>query len=158
MSAQVISFKCTLKNTIGKVLSTTINREVLNSPDAPNKILSGLAHGMQNLTKGEKRKITLSAEQAYGFYDPEKILQLPREKFGDQKNLEYGQPVALRDEKGTLSSYRVTSIQDDIVTLDGNHPLAGQDLIFEIETLDAREATPEEISDSQTVESKRTLH
>lgn len=158
MSVQVISFNCTLKNKVGSVISTTFNRDVINSVEAPQTMLSGLVQGLQNLKKGERRSINLSAEQAYGFYDPKKIVLFPRKKFGKDKVLHVGEPVTIFTKSGAIRSYRVVEIYGDMVALDGNHPLAGQDLVFEIEAVDARDATPDEIKESNNVLSHQVLH
>lgn len=158
MSVQVISFKCTLKNKVGNVISTTFNRDVITSTNTPQALLSGLVDGLQNLKKGEKRQISLTAEQAYGFYDPKKIVLFPRKKFGKEKSLQYGEPVSVVTKSGLVKMYRVVELYGDMVALDGNHPLAGQDLIFEIETTDARDATPDEIIESLNDLSSQVLH
>lgn len=158
MSVQVISFNCTLKNKVGSVISTTYNRDVITSTGVPQAVLSGLVEGLQNLKKGEKRSIALSAEQAYGFYDPKKIVLFPRKKFGKEKSLNYGEPISIVGKSGMVRMYRVVEIYGDMVALDGNHPLAGQDLIFEIETVEARDATPDEIVESCNILSNQVLH
>lgn len=158
MSIQVISFNCTLKNKVGSVISTTFNRDVINSLDKQQPFLNGLVEGLQNLKKGEKRSIVLSAEQAYGYYDPKKVLLLPRKKIAKDKLLRLGETVPVSFKNGQMRMYRVLEIYGDMVVLDGNHPLAGQDLIFEIETVDARDATPEEITESGNIVPNQVLH
>lgn len=157
MSAQVISFNCLLKNKAGKVISSTFNREVLTLAEVDQTaMLRGLAMGLQNLKKGEKRSISLKAEEAYGLYDPQKIILFPRRKL--PKNIRPGEAISIVGKSGTQRDYRVLQFYGDMVSLDGNHPLAGQDLIFEIEALDARAATPEEIDDSTNVVATQLLH
>ena len=156
MRAQVISFNCLLKNSTGQFISETFNREILTSVSDEGGMLIGLAKGLQNLKKGEKRSINLSAEEAYGFYDLKKIILVPKKKL--PQNLRPGDPVSIVGKSGTQRSYKVLQFHDDMVRLDGNHPLAGQDLIFEIETLEARDATPEEIDDSENLISGQRLH
>lgn len=159
MSAQIVSFKCTLKNRIGQVISTTINRDVITSLEASSDtILTGLVQGLQNLTTGEKRRIDVAAENAYGFYDPKKVFLFPRRKIDNKKHISCGEQVAIVDKDGVVRRYRVVEVRSDVIALDGNHPLAGQDLIFEIETLDAREATAEEILESNPLNTKESLH
>lgn len=158
MGVQVISFNCILKNKVGNILSTTFNRDVINSVDGQQTVLSGLAQGLQNLKKGEKRRIFLSAEQAYGYYDPKKIALFPRKKVAKDRPLHFGETVSIVSKSGQVRLYRVVELYGDMVALDGNHPLAGQDLIFEIEAVDAREATPEEIMDSHNIISTQVLH
>ncbi|QDK46218.1 peptidylprolyl isomerase [Bdellovibrio sp. ZAP7] len=156
MNVQVVSFNCLLKNKLGQLISSTFNREVLVSVSAPNQPLVGLSKGLQNLKKGEKRTIAVSAEEAYGFYDPKKVILFPRTKL--PKTLRVGETVSITGKSGTIRTYIVLQFHDGMVSLDGNHPLAGQDLIFEIEATEAREATPEEIDESVNVVSGQLLH
>jgi FKBP-type peptidyl-prolyl cis-trans isomerase SlyD len=158
MSVQVISFNCVLKNGVGSVISTTFNRNVINSIEGQPSVLSGLALGLQNIRKGEKRSIKLSAEEAYGFYDPKKVGLFPRKKITEDKALRFGETVSITSKTGQMRIYRVVEIYGDMVALDGNHPLAGQDLIFEIEAVDARDATPQEIIESNNFISTQLLH
>lgn len=156
MSAQIISFNCLLKNKAGKFISSTFNREVLNTTHNQTAMLYGLAKGLQNLTKGEKRSIELSAEEAYGLYDPKKVIYFPKKEL--PLYLKEGSPVTIRGKSGAVRSYRVLQIFDTMVSLDGNHPLAGQDLVFEIEALAARQATQKEIDESIEVDAVQLLH
>jgi FKBP-type peptidyl-prolyl cis-trans isomerase SlyD len=156
MSAQVIAFNCLLKNKAGRFISSTFNREVLNVAEANNSTLIGLTKGMQNLKKGEFRKISLTAEEAYGFYDPKKVILYPRKKI--PKETRTGETITIVSKTGVARVYTVLQFHDDMVSLDGNHPLAGQDLIFEIEVLDARPATQEEILASMNVVSDQLLN
>ncbi|MDG0817237.1 FKBP-type peptidyl-prolyl cis-trans isomerase [Bdellovibrio svalbardensis] len=158
MNPQVISFNCILKDKTGKIISTTFNREVMTSIEGGGAMLSGLAEGLQNLKQGEKRLLHLPAEKAYGFYDPQKVILFPRSKLPKGSLLRVGETIIIVSKKGFKRSYRVLEIHSNFVSLDGNHPLAGQDLIFEIETISAREATPEEISESTNVLSTQYLN
>jgi FKBP-type peptidyl-prolyl cis-trans isomerase SlyD len=98
----------------------------------------------------------VSAEEAYGFYDPKKVILFPKKKL--PQGLRIGQSVSIAGKSGTIRTYVVLQFHDDMVSLDANHPLAGQDLIFEIEALEARDATPEEIEESSNVVSSQLLH
>ena len=156
MSVQVVSFNCVLKNLAGTVISSTFNREVITTVEGQPGILAGLARGMQNLKKGEKRKISLSAQEAYGFYEPSKVILVPRKNLG--KDVRVGEMVSIVSKSGLIRTYKVIEIHRHMVTLDGNHPLAGQDLVFEIEAVEAREATAEEIAESANMMSHQHLH
>ena len=146
MKPQIVSFNCILKNSFGKVLSSTFNNDVITQSGGDETILLGLAEGLQNLVKGEKRKIVLGAEQAYGFYDPGKVLEFDRDELPEGSHLRKGDEVRMVPQKsGKSMTMRVIGVHGERITLDGNHPLAGQDLVFEIEATDARECTPEEI-------------
>lgn len=158
MGAQIICFNCVLKDKYGTLISSSVNRNVLTSLPGEGGLLSGLAKGLQHLTKGEKRSIALSAEQAYGFYDPKKVILFPLRKIPDFAHLRVGQPVSIVGKSGEVRTYRVLQIYGEMVSLDGNHPLAGQDLVFEIETLDVRDATEEEIFEAQNLVAAQLLH
>lgn len=147
MRAQIISFNCVVKNKAGQVVSTTYNSEILTLGEMePGGVLYGLNKNLQNLSKGEKRSITVSAEEAYGLYDPAKVILFPRRKLPNV--IRKGELINIVGKSGTQRSYRIVEFNRDFASLDGNHPLAGQDLIFEIETLEAREATRKEIDES----------
>lgn len=156
MSTQVISFNCLLKNKAGLLISSTFNRDVLSTSQDQNLMLSGLAKGLQNLKKGEKRSISLSAEEAYGLYEPKKVILYPRKKLPRQTRA--GEFISIAGKSGVIRSYKVIQLHDDMASLDGNHPLAGQDLIFEIETLSVRDATREEIAEATNTVTHQILH
>lgn len=140
MKVQVISFHCVLKNKLGQVLSSSYNQGVLTASETATSSLRGLTQGLQNIQTGERRKIFVPADQAYGFYDLKKVKQIPLDDFPNAPLM--GESLRI---PGESMAYRVTEIRNGHVTLDCNHPLAGQDLIFEVEAVDARPATAEEI-------------
>ncbi|PIS11656.1 MAG: peptidylprolyl isomerase [Bdellovibrio sp. CG10_big_fil_rev_8_21_14_0_10_47_8] len=156
MSTQVISFNCLLKNKAGHVISSTFNRDVLTSPQGQNLGLHGLAKGLQNLKKGERRSISLAAEEAYGLYEPSKVILYPRSKL--PRHARVGEMITITGKSGAVRSYKIIQFHNDMASLDGNHPLAGQDLVFEIEALAVREATREEIAESISDVTTQVLH
>lgn len=157
MGAQVISFNCVVKTKVGKIVSSTYNREILTLDKvAPGGILIGLNRNLGNLKKGEKRTIAVSADEGYGFYDPKKIILYPRKKLPN--SIRKGELINILSKTGVLRSYCILELHPDLVSLDGNHPLAGQDLIFEIETLEAREASQQEIDDSINTVTSQIWH
>jgi FKBP-type peptidyl-prolyl cis-trans isomerase SlyD len=158
VSTQVICFKCVLRDKYGNLISSSVNRNVLTSLPGEVGLLSGLAKGLQDLSKGEKRSIALSAEQAYGFYDTKKVILFPRKKISNPSHLRVGQMVSVVGKSGEVRSYKVLQLHGEMISLDGNHPLAGQDLVFEIEALDARAATTDEIFEAQNLVAAQLLH
>jgi FKBP-type peptidyl-prolyl cis-trans isomerase SlyD len=152
MKAQIVSFHCVLKNQLGRVISSTFNHDVVTYSVGQSSVLKGLADGLQNLQKGEKRRIFVSAKDAYGFYDPAKVITQERETFSKALKICAGDELMVTSVKGKRSAFRVVDVSGEVVTLDGNHPLAGQDLVFEIEATDARDATPEEILEASSPE------
>jgi len=151
--AQVVSFHCVLRSQVGnQVLSSTFNHDVITQvegADPQGMMLAGLAEGLQGLKKGEKRKIFLDAKQAYGFYEPGLVKECPRGEISNGRELSVGAEVVMHSPEGERKVFRVVQATSRTITLDGNHPLAGMDLVFDIEATEAREATSEEIADSR---------
>lgn len=146
MKAQIVSFHCVLKNKLGQVISSTFNRDVINQLEKGTTKLQGLVNGLQDVKKGEKRLIQVTADLAYGFYDPAFVFEVPRSELSQGSRLVVGNEVLTRSTTdGHVRVFRVINTANDYVVLDGNHPLAGQDLIFDIEVTSAREALHEEL-------------
>lgn len=157
MKPQIISFKCTLKTKMGTLISTTYNIDVLTALENEETcLLAGLSKNLRNLKKGDKRNIELTAKDAYGFYYPEKIIFYPRIQLPREPHV--GETITIVSKNGASNAYVVLELFSNFARLDGNHPLAGQDLIFEIETLAARSATKEEILDSSNTLQKQIMH
>jgi FKBP-type peptidyl-prolyl cis-trans isomerase SlyD len=144
MKTQVISFHCILKNRLGQVLSATHQNEVINSFENVGS-LGDLASGLQDVRAGEKRLIAINAERAYGLYDPELVGELLRCDLASGTSLSVGDTLSLYSpEKKYSREFRVTQAGEDWVVVDGNHPFAGQDLLFDVEILAAREMRPDD--------------
>lgn len=151
MKAQVVSFHCVVKNKLGQVLSSTFNHDVVTAHAEGDKhFLGGLVEGLQDLREGEKRRISVSAERAYGFYDLEKVIECSAECLRGRSAV-VGESVNCMF-KGRPTLFRLVAKKGDRITLDANHPLAGQDLVFEIEAVSAREARPDEIPGPEVVD------
>lgn len=156
MAAQVISFNCVLKNGLGQVISNTSNREVLTSAGQYSQ-LKALSLALENLRPGEKRTVRIKAQDAYGFYDPKLSFTRLRKELEGGEDLKLGENIQYMKDGAALALYRISEANSVYVTLDGNHPLAGQDLVFEIEATEAREAMPEEVFETLN-ESASYLH
>jgi FKBP-type peptidyl-prolyl cis-trans isomerase SlyD len=109
-----------------------------------NLLIEGLEKGMMGMEEGERRTIEVKPEEGYGEVDPELIQKVPREYFGDIK-LERGMTLRAQTPDGQVIDLRVVDFDDQNVIVDLNHPLAGKTLIFEVEVLKVRDATPDEL-------------
>lgn len=159
MKAQIVSFHCVLKTKLGKVISSTFNQDVITRDGhQPADLLKGLVLGLQDLKIGERRQISLSAADAYGFYDPAQVLKKSRDEFPPEEPLRLGSRVVLESARTGRKVFRVTEINNEFLVLDANHPLAGEDLVFEIEATAVRDATSDEIQDSLAVVDIENLH
>ena len=146
MKTQIVSFHCVLRDKLGQIISSTFNQEVINQLEEGSQTLRGLVAGLQDLKEGEKRKIYVSADQAYGLYDPGLVVEVPRKELIKGSSLGVGNTILTRSTSdGHARVFRVVNTADDYVVLDGNHPLAGQDLVFDIEVTAAREAIEEDL-------------
>lgn len=154
MKAQVVSFHCVLKDQFGKILSSSFNQDVINqleqgSPAGSGQRLKGLVEAIQNVHAGERRRIAVCADDAYGPYDPRLVTRAARSELPKGDRLVIGSELVSRSGPGDGSqcTYRVIALEGETVVLDANHPLAGQDLVFEIEVVSAREAKSEDFED-----------
>ncbi len=142
MRVHVVSFHCVLKNKLGQFISSSFNHDVTTTSSlAPQPaMLPGFIEALRELKKGEKREIMLTADQAYGFYDPKLVINIPRSKLSRGQQLKAGDTVqGMFHSDSSPRFYRVAECSPRSVSLDGNHPLAGQDLIFDIEVTASRE-------------------
>jgi FKBP-type peptidyl-prolyl cis-trans isomerase SlyD len=141
------------------VISTSFNRDVITQlPHGSAAEVPGLSEGLKAVKAGERRKITVKADEAYGLYDPTLARQASRRSLAGTEALEVGSHVHLANSFGDFRLYRVTKILGDLIYLDANHPLAGQDLVFDVHVVDARDATEKEILESNEPGPKRYLH
>lgn len=146
MATQIISFKCIVKSVLGKALSFSYNQDVINQLGNGDFRLMALIEGLQSVKAGEKRKISVPANGAYGSYNPSLLTKFDRKDLVCGQNLKLGSEVLLLDpQTGKEKPFRVIEAHPHSVVLDGNHPFAGLDLIFEVEIVSAREAQAEDL-------------
>lgn len=148
MKAQIISFHCVLKNGLGQIINRSFTRDVITHVAGASPAIPGLPDGLKNVKPGERRKISVKAQEAFGMYDPALARQASRKSLAPAGTLTLGDRVQLADSFGDFRLYRVTKIIGDLIYLDANHPLAGQDLTFDVHVVDARDASPEELLES----------
>jgi len=111
-------------------------------------IIPGLEKELVNLEKGESADIKVDASEAYGEVNPEAIETLPREQFAGL-DLEKGMQLYGQGENGETVTVTVKDFDDNNVTIDYNHPLAGKNLMFSVKVVDVRDATEDEIATGQ---------
>ena len=163
MKAQIVSFHCVLKNKLGQVLGCSFNRDVVNQlektgSDSCKQKLRGLIAGIQNVRKGEKRQFTVTADEAYGTYDPDLVLNVLRSELLVGGNLVIGSEIISQPTPNDLKQvFRVVEIVGESLVLDGNHPFAGQDLIFDIEVVSVREACSDDFEESVALPASGSL-
>jgi len=112
------------------------------------QIIPGLEEQLVGMEKGESKTITVKAADAYGEVNPEAKQTLPREQF-EGIDLQKGMTLYGQGEGGQTVQVTVVDFNDQEVTIDFNHPLAGKDLEFEVTVTEARPATEEEAATGQ---------
>jgi peptidylprolyl isomerase len=101
-----------------------------------NEVIPGFENAVIGMTPGETKTITIIADDAYGQYNEEIVTVAEREQFPENTNPEVGQKFEMINESEASVVMTVVDITDSQVTLDGNHPLAGEDLTFDIELIE----------------------
>lgn len=141
---KVVSIHYTLTDNAGTILDTSSGRDPLFYIQGMGHLIPGMEEGMEGKAAGEKFSLKVSPEKGYGVHKPEMIQEVPIEAFGEQMVSPGMQFEAGTEENRFIVT--VTSVDDKLVTVDANHPLAGKELNFEVEVMEVREASVEEIS------------
>jgi FKBP-type peptidyl-prolyl cis-trans isomerase SlyD len=156
---QVISFHCVMKDKLGRVLSTSFNQDVINQTDQKSSRLSGLVDGLQAVQAGEKRSIFIPETGAYGSHNPALVVELRRSELEYGEHLRLGSQVLRMDRHSTQERiYRVIRIDEENVLMDGNHPLAGHDLVCEVEIIAARDVQESDFGEAALQISHHLVH
>ncbi len=138
-----LTFHYTLRNRAGRILDTSRGAEPLSCLEGSGQIIEGLEESLLQMQAGETRQVVVPPERAYGLREAELVQKVPRSslpvdeiKVGDQ--FQTGP-----DRQAPVVT--VAAIEGDKVLLDANHPLAGEELHFEVELLTVRAATSVEL-------------
>ncbi|HAZ41283.1 MAG TPA: peptidylprolyl isomerase [Methylococcaceae bacterium] len=141
---KVVSIHYTLTNEAGQVLDSSENQEPLAYIHGHGNIIPGLENALAGLSKGEKLKVTVAPADGYGERDDSMVQAVPRSAFQGVDDITPGMQFQAQSPEG-IQLVTVVSVEGDEVTLDGNHPMAGITLIFDVEITDVRDATAEEL-------------
>lgn len=145
MSQQVISFHYSLTDADGVVIESSQGRDPVSFISGMGMIVPGLEREIINYTVGQKGHVEVKAEDGYGLIDFSKYVQVPRESLPKQ-DIKEGD--MFQSNQSPLP-FTVKQITETHVVLDGNHPLAGEDLIFDVEILEIRDASEQELQQLQ---------
>lgn len=144
MPTNVITFHFTLRNQQGKMLDSSIGGQPVQYLEGVGQIIDGLEEALHELPVGTKRAIMVAAEKAYGNRDEKLVQKVGRKKLPVDE-LKIGDMFQTgQDNHAPIVT--VIAIDGDQVTLDANHPLAGQDLVFDVEVVNRRPAQPDEVA------------
>ena len=140
---KVVSFHYTLTNRQGEQLESSRDKQPMTYLHGANNIIPGLETAMAGKSAGEEFQVTIVAAEAYGERQEDKTHRIPAKHFKNLKQLKPGQLVSLQTQQGQMQ-VTVVKIGRFNVDVDANHPLAGQDLTFDVEVTEVRDASEEE--------------
>jgi len=109
-----------------------------------NMIIPGLEKELEGMEAGEEKSVKVSAAEGYGEVRDELIQELPRKNFPEEMEIDAGMVFQANTPHGPMS-FRVAEVKDEVIVADLNHPLAGQDLNFEVRVSEVRESTEEDL-------------
>jgi FKBP-type peptidyl-prolyl cis-trans isomerase SlyD len=140
---RVIGFHYTLTDKSGTVLDSSIGDEPLFFLENSQQIIPGLEKVLALMNIGDKRKIEVKVADAYGDVNAELVVKVKRTQFPPDASLQVGDQFQVNNDPHS-PVFTIMTIDTDEVTVDGNHPMAGKDLFFDVEILAVRPATKDE--------------
>jgi FKBP-type peptidyl-prolyl cis-trans isomerase SlyD len=141
----VVSFHYTLKNDQGDIIDSSADSTPLDYLHGHGNIIEGLESELAGKGVGDQFSVMLSPEKAYGGYDPSMVQKVAQSDLDGIDEIQVGMQLQIDTNDGPAVVF-VSEIAGDQITLDGNHPLAGETLHFDVEVVEIREATQEELS------------
>jgi FKBP-type peptidyl-prolyl cis-trans isomerase SlyD len=138
---KVAAIHYTLTDNDGNILDSSAGREPLSYIHGIGNLIPGMEEGLEGKTKGEKFNIKVSPEKGYGVKSNDLFQEVPISAFGDQK-VEVG--MQFQTNRGGVVT--VTKVGLETITVDANHPLAGVELNFDVEVIEIRNATEDELA------------
>ncbi len=141
---KVVTIDYTLTDDAGNVIDSSDGRDALVYLHGADNIIPGLENALEGKKSGDELKVTVPAKDAYGEHDAERIATVPRDMFGEEDEIVVGAQYHAADPDGQPVVVTVVEVTEGSVTVDGNHPLAGQQLNFAVKIKEIRDATDEE--------------
>ncbi len=122
--------------TDGTLFDSSEGREPLEFTVGAGQMIKGFDAGVLGMSIGEKKTLQIAAEDAYGMRDEEAIIEFPAENIPEDMKLEPGMQLTLRNQNGQPVPVIVLEVKEEVVIMDANHMLAGQDLVFDVELVE----------------------
>jgi peptidylprolyl isomerase len=120
----------------GTQFDTSEGREPLEFSLGGGQVIPGFDNAVEGMAVGEKKSVTIQPEEAYGPRHDQLIQDVPRNQLPDDMTPAVGMELQARNDSGEVMRFSVTSVDDQSITVDGNHPLAGKALKFDIELVE----------------------
>lgn len=120
----------------GNVFDSSKERGPLEFTIGNGQLINGFEEAVIGMEEGEKKKVKIPSDEAYGSRRDELVISVDKSQFPDNIEPSEGLPLSLKSPDGKIVNATITSVEDNSVTLDANHPLAGKDLTFDIELVE----------------------
>lgn len=143
---RAVSFHYSLTDDKGNQLDSSAGTDPLAYLHGAGNIIPGLESALEGKSVGDSLEVAVVAAEGYGEVQQELIQEVPKSSFQGVDTIEVGMQFEAQTSQGGTVPVSVTAVTDDTVTVDGNHPLAGVNLNFDISIEDVREATEDEIA------------
>ena len=130
------------KLTSGETFDSSEGKEPLEFKVGEGSVIKGFDEGVMGMKIGDKKTIQVPIEDAYGPKNEEMLIEFPKDRFPSDMNPEVGMPLTMSNGSGQNFRVTIIEVKDDSVILDANHPLAGEDLIFDIELVEISGGSP----------------
>lgn len=141
---KVVLIRYTLTNDAGETIDSSSGGDPLAYIHGQGNLIPGLEKALEGKQAGDKLNVKVGPAEGYGVRDDKLLQQVPKRQFGGA-NLQPGMQFHAQTSQGHARVVTVVRIQGDMVTVDGNHPLAGENLNFDVEVTEVRDATQEEL-------------
>ena len=144
MNRRILTFHYTLRDKRGRVLDTSQGSTPMPFIEGAGQIIDGLEESLLQMAVGEKRAVIVPPERGYGMPEEELMQKVPKDRL-PAGNLQVGDQFQTGPDRHA-PVVTVMAIEGDEILLDANHPLAGQELYFDVELISERVATAEELA------------
>lgn len=142
---KAVTINYTLKDDQDVIIDTSDDSSFVYLHGA-NNIIPGLENELTGKTSGDKFSLVIKPEDAYGEYNDKLTQVVDKEAFGEEQEIEAGMQFHAQGEGDQMVMITITEINGDKITIDGNHPLAGVTLHYDVEVMEVRDASEEELS------------
>jgi peptidylprolyl isomerase len=135
-SGQTVRIHYNAKLENGTLLDTSNQRDPMEFELGSGQVITGLDNAVQGMTVGESKTVTIQADEAYGLRNEQLIISVPNSELPEDLLPSVGMELHSRSPDGQITKLIVTEVTEDSITVDANHPLAGQILEFDIELIE----------------------
>ena len=126
------------KLTNGQIFDSSVDKQPLEFQLGQGQIIPGFEKGLIDMTVSEKKTITIPEAEAYGEVRKDLFHEVPKADLPQEIDPQVGMGLVAKNPDGTERQLRVAEVRNESIVIDANHPLAGQDLIFELEVVDIK--------------------